>query len=161
MAYRLLYSDTSNILSVHYVSFNPFTSGAADTKSRPGQGPQPTSYVGPCTGWQGSDLDYYLHSLDRLLHERVENRKLPFMARSKRKMEHATRGAPKLCKNGLIVHKVPLTGNLWYEEGTEDVLLFDDNGLPKVGQKRRRSAVIRQDVQKRRRYLDVLEQRRK
>lgn len=86
MAYRLLYSDTSNILSVHYVSFNPFASGATDAKTRPGQGPQQTGYVGACSGWQGSDLDNYLHSLDKLLHEHVENRKMPFMARSRRKM---------------------------------------------------------------------------
>lgn len=71
--------------------------------------------------------------------------------------------APKMSKNGLVVHKVPLTGHLWYEQGTEDVLEYADDAagaLPVIGKKRRKGALIRQDVQKRRRYLEVIESRR-
>lgn len=74
MAFRLLYSGTSNILSVHVVSFNPFLSSSSDSKSRPSASTQQPGVnpLGASAGWQGSDLPHYMHILEKLLLDRAD-----------------------------------------------------------------------------------------
>ena len=99
-------------------------------------------------GWQGSEVPNYIRALSQsLLLQPVENRNRPFLRKSKQLKKEANHQ-----QNHLRVHLLPQTWNLWYE-GSDDVIC-------RLG-KRAKSGLVQADLAKRRRFEEVLEQKRK
>lgn len=116
VAFRLLYSPKSCILTVHFVSFNPYTFSTLDPKQKQ---QLPLLTQSQQIGWQESDMGAYLGRLSAVVDQPAPNR--PLIGRKKTTVNRRKEDLYQL--NGLRMHQVPLCGHFSYG-GTEDIVEF-------------------------------------